>query len=200
MWSRRSTWARYASVGASGNSTSKHPSLELARDLEPGVLEDTEHGVVLGQHLRDEALDPVPGSHARELLQKACSDSAALEVVRDREGHLRHGRVPEAGVGRDGDDALGVAGIDGSHQSAAFFPVGLGPRLDERRSEGRHPVEAEVQALGGQALDELQHCGGVGLARRTEPERAPVSQDDVGDLRVGDHRDPSCRHLGRSAT
>ena len=50
-----------------------------------------------------------------------------------------------------------------------------------------------MEALGRQSSKEIQDRGGVGFARGAKTQRAPVSQDDVRDLRLGDHRGPSCR-------
>ena len=197
VWSRSSTWARYASVGASGNSSSTIPCSSLRATSNPASVKTPKHGAVLGQDLRDEALDPVPRSDVRELLEQARPDAAALQVVRDRERHLGRGRVPEAGVCRDGDDALAPRRRRGFPSARRGLPSRA--RVSGSTSagvDGRHPVEAQVQALGRQSLEELAARGGVGLARRTKPERAPVSQDDVGDLRLGDHRAPSCRRFG----
>ena len=75
--------------------TSTTPLVELARRLEPGVREHGQHGPVLGEHLRDERLDPVLGGAGAELLEQPRADPLPLEFVGDRERDLGRVRVAQ---------------------------------------------------------------------------------------------------------
>jgi hypothetical protein len=166
----------------------ERPELVGAGDVEARLREHAEHCGVLGQDCCDEALDPVAGGVPRELLQEAGADSAALEVVCDREGHLRCGRVPKAVVCGGGHDTLGLPVSKRPDQGAALVPVRLEQRLNECRSDRRHPVEAQMEARRRQAAEQLEQRRRVGLPGRAEPERAAVPQDDVDDVLVVGHR------------
>ena len=163
------------------------PLGEPPRHVEAGVAEDPEHGHVPGQHLGDEPLDALRGGERRELLEQARADAAALELVGDGEGHLGGRRVAQAVVGRDRHDALASVRRERSDQRAAIGPVRVERVADERGGERGQPVEAQVEALRREALEERQERGPVGLGRRAEPERAPVLEDDVEHLRFRGH-------------
>ena len=165
------------------------PDLELAAfagagDREAGVAEHVEHRVVLVQDLRDELLDPGPRCPGRELLEQARSDSAPLNVVADREGDLRGARVAQPDPVGDGHDAA----VERAEQRTPFLPVRLDERLDQSRPERRKAVEAEIAAVLGQIREELEQRVGVLRGRRSEPQRRPVAEDDVGRLDRPRHR------------
>ena len=124
-WSRASTRSRYRSVDAIGNCTSSSPPSSVARQLEAGRLEDAEHGAVVGQHRRHEALDPDLGRACRELLEQTRADAPALMLVGHGEGCLGQLRVAETHVVGDGDDAFAVRVGERAEQRPALVPVGL---------------------------------------------------------------------------
>ena len=72
-------------------------------------------------------------------------------------------------------------------QCAAVGPVRVERVADQRGRERREPVEAQVEALGGEFLEEPKERGRVAHGRRTEPQGAPVLEDDVEDLRIRCH-------------
>ena len=61
-------------------------AVQLAADLEAGVLEDAQHRAVLAQHFRDEALDSRLTGSPGQLLEESYPDAASLEVVGDGAG------------------------------------------------------------------------------------------------------------------
>ena len=164
-------------------------AFELARELETGRLEDAQHVAVVRQHLRDEALDSLLGGTGGELLEQPRADPAALVVVGDRERRFRDGRVAEAHVVGDRDDALGAVDLERPEQRAALVPVGLERRLDEPWAEVREAVEAEVEAALRERPEEVEQRVRVVPAGRAQPERAPVAEDDVGRELLGRHGD-----------
>ena len=133
------------------------------------------------------ALDAVRGGERRELLEQARADAAAVELVGDGEGHLGGGRVTQPVVGRHRHHALASVRGERPDQRAAIGPVRVERVADQRGRERREPVEAQVEALRGEALEEREERGPVGLGRRAEPERAPVLEDDVEHLRFRGH-------------
>ena len=163
------------------------PLGEPPRHVEARVAEDPQHGDVPGQHLGDEALDAVRGGERRELLEQARADAAAVELVGDGEGHLGGRRVTQPVVGRHRHHALASVRRERPDQRAAVGPVRVERVADQRGRERREPVEAQVEALRGEALEEREERGPVGLGRRAEPERAPVLEDDVEHLRFRGH-------------
>ena len=180
-WSRSATCSRYASVGAIANRISSSPAFAGARDREARVAEDVEHRGVVVQHLRDELLDPGLRGPGRELLEQARPDSAPLELVADGEGDLRGARVAQPDPVRDGHDAA----VERPEQRAPLLPVGREQRLDELRPERGKAVEAEVAAVLGQAGEELEQRVGILRDGRSQPQRRPVAEDDVGRLDRG---------------
>ena len=95
--------------------------LQLPCHLETGGIEHAEHGAILRHHLGDEALDPDLAGPPRELLQQPSADTAALVLVRDREGGFCCALVAEAHVLGDRDDAVAEL----TDEDAALTPVGL---------------------------------------------------------------------------
>ena len=155
---------------------------KLAGQLEPERLEDAEHPPVLGQHQRDEALDPVAGGALGELLDETRPDPAALVSVRDRERRLGEGGVAQARVVRERDDPLGAVLDERPEKRPALGPVGLEHLLDDVRPERGEAVEAHVEALTGKGAEEVEDRVGVVARRRAEPQRAPVAEDHVDDV------------------
>ena len=186
-WSRSSTRARYASAGAIGNSSSTVPSASRRVTSKPASPKTRSMATFPAQHLGDEALDAVRGGERGELLEQARADAAALELVGDGEGHLGGRRVAQPVVGRHRHHALASVRRERPDQRAAVGPVRVERVADQRGRERREPVEAQVEALRGEALEEREERGPVGLGRRAEPERAPVLEDDVEHLRFRGH-------------
>jgi len=60
------------------------PTLQLTRELEPQRLEDPQHLAVVGDDLRDEALDSVPGRTCGELLDEPRPDPALLKEPEEK--------------------------------------------------------------------------------------------------------------------
>ena len=154
-------------------------ALERARDLEPGVLEDAHHRRVPGHHHRDEALDALLRRACRELLEQPGSDASALVRVRNRKGDLGRGGIPEPHVVRKSDDLLYAVLSHGANERAAFGPVGVERRLDEAHVEAGVAVEAEIEAVVGEASEEVEERVRVGAQRRSQAKRASVAEDDV---------------------
>ena len=111
--------------------------VEPADDVEPGIGEDAKHCDVLWEDDRDEALYAMAPSNLRELLEQTCADAAALERVGDRERHLGLGRIAEAIVASDGDDARTLAIGERADESAALLPIRIEDVLDELGGERR---------------------------------------------------------------
>ena len=147
-----------------------------ARDREARVAEHAEHRGVVVQHLRDELLDPGLRGPGRELLEQARPDAAPLELVADREGDLGGARVAQPHPVRNGHDAA----VQRPEQRASLLPVRREHGLDELRPERGKSVEAEVAAVLGQAGEELEQRVGILRDGRSQPERRPVAEDDVG--------------------
>jgi len=99
--------------------------------------------------------------------------------VGGREGHLGGAGLAQAVVAGHGDDAIAVAG----EQRHPCVTVGLGVR---RRDGVGAPeaVEAQVAALGAQAVEERLDVVVVLGRRRAQPQRRAVAQDDVADDRL----------------
>ena len=146
----------------------------------PGVVEDTEHGVVLRQDLGDELLDPGFRRVRGEPLEQTRPDSAPVQVVCDRKGNLGPAWVMEANVGRerDGpDDPTG--GCELAEQRGAVFPVGLEGPGDRGVIDRRRTVEPEVAAVGRERLEEVDQGRFVGGGRYAQPKCRAVAQHDV---------------------
>ena len=156
-------------------------ALERPHDLEARIREDAERRAVLRHHLGDEARDPGDRGPLRELLQEAGADPAALLLVGDREGDLRHSRLAQARIAREGDDAV----FERADEGAALDPVRVEERLDEPCVGPAHAVEAEVQASLGKVREERDEAVGVVAEWRPQPKRAAVPQDDVDRLGCG---------------
>jgi hypothetical protein len=131
-----------------------HAALPLACQLEARLLEHAEHRPVAAQHLGDEDFDADLGRLARELLQQAGAHALALQLVRNRERHLRATGIAQADVAPERHDPLTGPVRDGAGERAALQPVRIEHGLDERRSDVRTPVEAKVAALIGKPLEE----------------------------------------------
>ena len=161
--------------------------LLLPGNVESRVREHPEHGDVLGQDDGDEPLDAVCGRKGGQLLEQSRPDAPALELVRNCERDLGLRRVPKPVVGRNRDHALVAFGRQRPDQGAAVRPVRLEDMLDEGRGESGDPLEPQVEALQREALEEGQEPRTVGGRRCAEPERAPVSEDDVEGLHLHGH-------------
>ena len=143
-------------------------AVERARGPEADVLEHGEHGLVLGQDLRDERLDAVRGGALGKLLEEAGADALALEVVGDGERCLRRVRVAEADVVADRDDPFVARLAHDADQRPLLGPVGLDEGACEPVAGEGETVKAEEAAADGE-LGEERH---ERRARRSSTERA----------------------------
>ena len=106
------------------------------------------------------------GGDLGELLEHPRGQAAALHVVGHGEGDLGRARLVEAVVARDGDDALAEVG-EQRHPGVA---VGVGVvARDDVGAPGA--VEAQVAALGREAVEERLDRGLVLRPRRAQPQR-----------------------------
>jgi hypothetical protein len=121
------------------------------------------------------------------LLEQSRRDPASLQVVRDRKGHFGRARIAQPHVVRDRDDALALE----ADQRATLDPVRVEHRLDDSRVDRGMTVEAPVEALVGQAAEELQESRRILRMRRPQAHGRAVAEHDIGVL--GD-RDTG-RHL-----
>ena len=168
-WSRSATLVRRPSVAPIGKRRLDLAALDLALDLEADVREDDEHVAVLGEHVGDEARDPELAGAERELLEQARADAAALLLVGHGERDLGRGRVAQARVARERDDALGLAVAgERADEGAALDQSGVEVRLDEAVVDRLQAVEAQVEAAVGEAREEVDEA----RPRRRRAERA----------------------------
>jgi len=149
------------------------------RHREAGVREEAKHRPVLRDHLGDEARDALLRGTSRQLLEQTGADSATLGAVGHCEGDLGYFTLTEAHVAGQSDDALAVAGSDRAKQRPPLHPVGLESRRDEPSVDRRMPVEAQIQALLGELGEEAEESLRVASCRRTQPQRAAPTQDDI---------------------
>jgi hypothetical protein len=170
--------------------------LEPPDDVETCVRKDPQHGQVLGQDDGDEPLDAADGREGGQLLEEPRPDPPPLELVCHRERDFGLGGITKPVVRRDRHDALASVRSQRPDQSATVRPVGLEGSVDEARRNFRHPVEAEMDALGREALEERQDLRAVRGHRGTETERAPVSEDHVERLRLYRHGPEMMPRLG----
>ena len=123
---------------------------------------------------------PCLGRARGELLEQACADPAALQLVRDGERRPppRSGRA--GARTRDRDDALVAAPSRARRRARRARPSR--DRGSARRASSsivRMPVEAQVAALLGEPVEERDEGVRVVLRGRPQPERAAVAEDDV---------------------
>jgi hypothetical protein len=173
------------------------PRVEPANDVESGIGKDTKHGGVLRQHRRDESLHAPAAGDGGELLEQARPDPTALQLICDRKRDLGLGRISQPVVGGHGHDPRAVRVCERSHQRAPLGPVRLENVLDELRPERRHPMEAQMQALGRKPFEEPQQLGCIFPSGRAKPERAPVPQNHVEEVGVLGHSSASCPESAR---
>ena len=140
-------------------------AIELGADGEAGVLEDGEHGVVVGQDGGVEAFDAALVGDVREGLHEARAHALVLPVVADDEGDLggHEGGVDEvlgdgddltlAGAGHDADDGEVLVVVD----VGEVLHVALGEDLGVGE-------EAAVDGAGGEGVEHLFEGGLVGGA------------------------------------
>ena len=154
---------------------------QLARHIEPRAPEDAEHRLVLGQHLRDEAFDPDGGGASGQPLEQPRADPSPLLRVGDGEGRFRNGRISQADVVADRDDALTILVGQRAEERSALRPVGIEKRLDELGPESRKAVEAAVEALARERAVEVEQgvcvAVGGGRSRKVPPSRRITSTD-----------------------
>ena len=181
-----------------------HAVLELARHVEPCVVEDTQHRAVLRKHLRDELLDPDGGRVRREPLEQPRAGATALEVVGDRECDLGTARVVQLHVRGERDRAQRSARAgELTEKRAARSPVAHDGACDGVLVDPGGAVEAEIAARRGEVAEEGDQLGLVGGRRRAKAERRAVPEDDVfgqGCVCGGCHRDQLCGALPETAS
>jgi hypothetical protein len=99
-----------------------------------------------------------------------------VHLVGHREGDLGRAGLVEAVVARDRHDAI----VEVSQQRYAGVAVSVGvvARDDVGAPEA---VEAQVAALGRERVEEGLDVGLVLGARRAQPQRGAIAQDDVAD-------------------
>ena len=103
------------------------------------------------------------------MLQQPRPDPATLKLVSDDERRLGQRGVAQADVVSERDDALLAVVREGSHERAAFVPVGVEDRLDELLVHAPHAVEAQVAAPVGKPGEERRSASAsaaVGGLRR----------------------------------
>jgi hypothetical protein len=155
-------------------------AVQLPRHLEPGALEDAQHGRVVQLNVRDEALDPLACGESRETLEQPGADAAALQIVRDREGGLGGGGIAQAVVLADRNDPpLPVAVRQRADEDAAVAPVGLEEVHDELLVNRADSMEALVKAPFGQSSEERGEGACILPSGRPQPEGRAVAEDDV---------------------
>ena len=148
---------------------------DLPLDLEAGSGEDLQHRDVAGQHLGDEAFDPGLARQCGEPLQQPRPDAEPLRVVGHRERGLRGVRVAETHPVSERDDRA----VGDADQRAALDEVRIDDSVGEPLVHGDRSVKAVVEALTRERAEEVRERGNVLARRRPEPQRAPVSKDDV---------------------
>jgi hypothetical protein len=100
------------------------PAGELAREVEPGVGEDAQHGDVLRQDLRDEALDARIDGQLSELFNQACSDPLTLQSVRNCERDLGDRRITQPGPARESNNMLTSVYPERPDERPSLVPIG----------------------------------------------------------------------------
>ena len=111
----------------------------------PASSKTREHRPVAGEHLGDEALDPVRRGAAASCSSRRVPMPAALQLVGDGERDLGADRIAQPDVARERDDAAVVA--ERADQRPALVPVRVDEGLDELRRHAQRAVEALVDAL-----------------------------------------------------
>ena len=155
-------------------------AVERPRHLEACVAEDCEHRRILRKYLRHEALDSNLRGANRELLEQPCGCAPPLKLVCHGEGDLCDHRVAKARVLGDRDDPFAACPVcEHTDQRAAVGPVGVEEVLDERCVDASHPVEAEVQAVLGEPLEEREKGARIVMRGRPQPQGRAVAEDHV---------------------
>ena len=161
-------------------------AVERPRRPEADVLEDGEHAAVLGQHLRDERLDPALRGALGQLLEQPRADPLALLVVGDGEGGLGGARIAQPHVVADRDDRLARRPRPRRRSARPARPSPARracARTARRPRRGRGSGESGSRSRGRRrrrrAPVTSDAPGGA------EPERRAVTEDDVDRLRIG---------------
>ena len=138
-WSRSSTAARYASVGAIWEPHLDRAALEPRETAKPASAKTRSIGSVLRHHLGDERRRCRGGGRCGELLEQARADAVALERVGDGERDL--GATPGRAGGRSSRARRRSPRRrrQGADQRAAVVPVGIEERLDRLGPERGKP-------------------------------------------------------------
>ncbi len=159
-----------------------------ALHLEAGVAEHAQHRTVLGQHLRDEALDADAARMHRETLEQPAPDAPALHVVRDDEGDLGARRVaqPDERPERDDPRVAGRVGELGDERERVLA-VAVQKRHREMCIDAHRALKAQMPRIGREPLEELDQRRLVVLRRLPQPQRRAVPEDDVFPHLSGHH-------------
>ncbi len=151
-------------------------AIAAALHVESGAGEHVEHPLVLGEHLGLEALDVVGTRDCGQLLEQVRADAAALLVVRDRERHLGHFRLPpRREVMRDCHDLA----ADLAHDAEVVDVVDVDRRVVEGLVDRSGIEEPRVQRLRRQTGEESPHRLVIRWTHGTDAQGAAGAQDDV---------------------
>ena len=154
-WSRRSRRSSSAGRRPELEHDLDDAGLDVRARLEAGVVEHAQHRAVLRQHVGDELFDSDGGRVRGEPLEQARPDAAPVQVVGDGERDLGARRIVQADVRRERDrpqrPSPRRARRGASRACASRSRVRRPPSGDR----SRRAVEAEVAALGGERLEEL---------------------------------------------
>ena len=157
------------------------PAFVSLLDVESGVGEHAQHGLVARHHLRDECLDALRGCGLRQLLDQARTHSQPLKLGCDGKGRLGPGRVAQTGVACNRDHIVALLTPQQPDQRAPHAPVGVEHPTHGLGVYADNAVEAQVAAAVVQPAKKLHHGIGVGELRWSQPQGAAVAQDDVAD-------------------
>ena len=179
-WSRSSTRARNRSVGAIGKRTSTSPPSSVRDDLEARVAEDREHRARSRAAPRRRTLDPDLARRARRAARAAASPRRG-PAARPRR-RTRPRRRPDRAAARSSASATTSRRRrvrERADERAAVDPVGIEELLDERRVDVAHAVEAQVEAVLGEPLEERDEGARVVASGRPQSQGRAVAEDHV---------------------
>ena len=120
-----------------------------------------------------------------EPLEQPAPDPAPLQLVGDDEGDLGARRVAKPNPRAERDHAHGAVAVDQlADQRQALVAVAAAETARPEGVDADRALKAQVAALRGRALEEVDQRLLVGGVRRTQAQRRAVPQDDV--FPVGD--------------
>jgi CheY-like chemotaxis protein len=162
--------------GRSGGAHLGRTRFEDTALFEAGVPEDPEHLGVVAHYLGEELFDADTRGQRGETLEQTRRDAASLKLVRHGKGNLGGVRIAQTYIARERDDEIVLR----TNKGTPFDPLGLEHRLDEALVHARITVEAEVEALAGEAAEELEQRRRIFGLRRAKAHGRPVAENDVG--------------------